>query len=217
MTTLLVATGTAVLVLTLVDVVWTTMAAGSGAGPLTGRLSRWAWRRALAIHHRFPAAGVLSPAGVGISLGMLLVWIALVLGGWLLIFSASDGAVRAATTGEPADLVSTAYFVGYTVFTLGLGDFVPGAGWWQLATVLATGSGLVLVTLSITYLVPVVSAVVQRRQLAGQIASLGGSGTEIVVRGWDGATFGTLTQQLSTLLPSLHLLRLQHLTYPVLH
>jgi len=217
MTLLLMLAGAVVLGLAMTDVVWTTIAAGSGAGPLTSRLGGRLWAAARAIHRRSQAPTVLTVAGVLIVLAVLVMWISLVLVGWLAIFASADGAVRASTTGRPGDLVDRIYFTGYTVFTLGLGDYVPGDGTWQLATVLASGSGLVLVTLSITYLVPVASAVVQRRQLAGQISSLGESGSDIVVRAWNGSDFGQLTQSLSMLLPLVHTLRLQHLTYPVLH
>jgi len=215
-TTFLVAAGLVVLAMTVVDVVWTTVAAGSGAGPLTGRLSRMLWRAALRVD-RSTQVSVLTPAGVLIVVTILGAWIFMILAGWLLVFAASDGAVRHATTGVPGDLLDRILFVGYTVLTLGLGNFVPGEGAWQIATVVATGSGLLLVTLSVTYLIPVASAVVQRRQLAGQISSLGGSSHEIVTNGWNGSDFGSLEQNLSMLLPTLHTLRLQHLSYPVLH
>lgn len=217
MTALLASAGLVLLLAALVDVVWTTVAAGSGAGPLTSRLSRSLWLVALRLHSRTAAPTVLTAAGVLIVLSVLVTWIASVLVGWLLIFASADGAVRAASSGAAGDLTDRIYFTGYTVFTLGLGDYVPGEGIWQLATVLATGSGLMLVTLSITYLVPVASAVVQRRQLSSQIAGLGRSGHEIVIRGWNGTDFGSLGQNLSMLVPTLHMVRLQHLTYPVLH
>ena len=217
MSVVLVVVGVVLLAVAMTDVVWTAVAAGSGAGPLTGRIGRRLWAAALAVYARIRQPTVLTTAGVLIVLTVLLVWIVLVLAGWLAIFSSSDGAVRAASTGETGDLIDRMYFTGYTVFTLGLGDYVPGDGTWQLATVVATGSGLVLVTLSITYLVPVASAVVQRRQLSAQIFSLGESGTDIVARAWNGSDFGQLSQNLSILLAPLHSLRLQHLTYPVLH
>jgi hypothetical protein len=216
MTVVLVAAGVVVLVVAVVDVVWTAVAAGSGAAPLTGRMSRMMWRAALRLD-RATETSFLTPIGLLIVLSVLGAWIVMLLAGWMLVFSASEGAVRQATTGAPGDLVDRAYFTGYTVFTLGLGDYVPGDGLWQLATAAATGSGLLLVTLSITYLVPVASAVVLRRQLAGLISSLGPSAERIVVRGWNGTDFGSLGQNLSMLLPLVHTLCLQHLTYPVLH
>lgn len=216
-TTALLIAGAALVIVALIDVTWTAVAAGSGAGPLTGRLTRALWAGALAVHRRSSGGTFLATAGVLIVLSVLATWITLVLTGWVLIFSSSEGAVRSASTGVPGSLVDRVYYAGYTILTLGLGDQVPGDGLWQLATVVATGSGLVLVTLSITYLVPVASAVVQRRQLAAQIAGLGSTAHDIVLRGWNGSDFGSLGQNLSMLVPSLHTVRLQHLTYPVLH
>lgn len=125
--------------------------------------------------------------------------------------------LRDATTREPADLVARAYFVGYSVFTLGNGDFAPGEGSWQLATVIATATGLVLVTLAITYLVPVASAVANRRRIASYIDSLGAGPHDLLRNSWDGSGFPSLAQHLVSLTPLLHSSRHQHLTYPVLH
>lgn len=125
--------------------------------------------------------------------------------------------MRSTATGQPAGTVDRFYFTGYTVFTLGNGEFRPGGGAWQLATVAATGTGLVLVTLAITYLVPVASAVGERRQLASYVSALGEDAGDILVRAWDGAGFGSLTQHLLALAPQVNAARQHHLTYPVLH
>ena len=217
MTVVLVASGALLIAAALVDVVWTTVAAGSGAGPITSRLARSLWRLALTVHTRRPSHALLSFSGVAVVLAVLTSWITLALAGWALVFSAAEGGVRATTSEAPASLVGRLYFTGYTVFTLGNGDYVPGDGAWQLATVLAVATGLILVTLSITYLVPVASAVALRRQLATYIASLGGEPHEIVVRSWDGSGFGGLSQHLVSLTPLFHTSRQQHLAYPVLH
>lgn len=201
----------------LIDLAWTTVAAGSGAGPLTGRIARRSWRLALAVHRRRPSHHLLVFAGVGIVFVVLATWITLVLAGWTLVFISTDGAVRATATGAAADAVSRFYFAGFTVFTLGIGDFRPGAGIWQVATVLATGSGLVLVSLAIAYLVPVVAAATQRRQLAAYISSLGSSPEQILTAAWNGASFGMLSQHLAALTGLLHGAGERHHTYPVLH
>lgn len=77
----------------LVDVVWTAVAAGSGAGPVTRRVAGGLWRFALRVHRRRPSHAFLSVSGVSIVLAVLGTWIALALSGWMLTFSASDGAV----------------------------------------------------------------------------------------------------------------------------
>ncbi|RBY91948.1 hypothetical protein DQ237_19245 [Blastococcus sp. TF02-8] len=48
-------------------------------------------------------------------------------------------------------------------------------------------SGLFVVTLSITYLLAVVSAVVDRRALATHVHALGRSGGDVLVTGWSPA------------------------------
>jgi hypothetical protein len=217
MATAAVIVGLALILLALVDVAWTTIAAGSGAGPLTARVADGLWRTALAVHRRRESHRLLAVAGVVIVFSVLAVWIAMIVVGWSLVFGVASGAVRDATTDVPADLVDRLYFVGYTVFTLGIGDFVPGDGVWQLATVVATGTGLVMVTLSITYLVPVASAAGGRRELAAYISALGSSPSEILRTGWNGTDFEGLDEHFVELTTRLTALRQQHLTYPIVH
>lgn len=217
MKVVLIAVGLVLVAASLIDLIWTAVAAGSGAGPITGRLAGTVWRSALALHRRRPSHALLSFSGVTTVLVVMAAWISLVLGGWMLVFTASSGAVRVADSQMPADFIGRIYFTGYTVFTLGNGDYVPGEGFWQLATVLAVATGLILVTLSITYLVPVASAVAERRQLASYINSLGTDPHEITIGGWSGGNFNGLTQHLVSLTSLLHTSAQHHLTYPVLH
>ncbi len=209
--------GLTLIAVTTVDVVWTTVAASSGAGPISTRVTTALWRAALVWHRRRGAHRFLVTAGVMVVMSTLAVWVVLLLAGWALVFGVGEGAVRVAETGAPADLVDRFYFTGFTVFTLGVGDMVPGQGWWQLATVAATGTGLALVTTSITFLVPVVSAAAQRRHLASTIAGLGGSSHDIVRYGWNGRDFSGLLDHLTSLPPPIQMSRQQHLAYPVLH
>ncbi len=74
-------------------------------------------------------------------------------------------------TNLPADLVGKIYFAGYTIFTLGNGDYQPLGG-WRIVTVIANATSLIIVTLSISYLIPLLSAVVEKRVLAGRISPL---------------------------------------------
>lgn len=209
--------GVALLLIALLDLLWTALAAGSGAGPLTGRVGRRLWQVALALHRRHRSHAVLSVTGVGVAVSLLVMWIVLTFAGWALIFTSTPGAVRHAQDGHTADLVERLYFTGYTVFTLGNGELRPGGGVWQLAAVVATGTGLVLVTMGITYLVPVASAVAQRRQLARHLHALGHDAHQMLLRAWTGSDFDGLSQHLTSIVPMLHSSTQQHLAYPVLH
>lgn len=148
----------------------------------------------------------------------MLTWVVLLWAGWALIFSSMDAAVLDSTASAPASVAARIYYAGFVVFTLGVGDFVPGSGPWQIATAAASFLGLFLVTLSITYLVSVVSAAVTRRQLARSVHLSGETGADIVLTHWTGeqvsSQFDSLAQTLTTqVLQTTQ----QHLAYPVLH
>ena len=95
---------------------------------------------------------------------------------------------------------------------------MPSDGVWPILTDIATFIGLFIVTLSITYLVSLVSAAVSRRALAPEITIYGETGQEVVHAHWDGER---LSQQLPSTIQALtsQLLQVtqQHLAYPVLH
>ena len=201
----------------LLDATVTTLAAGQGGGPLTRRLGQWVWRglRSVARSERSP---VLAYGGMSVLLVTVLTWVVLTWSGWLLVFAGPDRAVVDATTGAPADLAARVYYAGFVVITLGTGDVVPGSGTWQVLSAVAAFLGLFLVTLSITYLVSVVSAAVARRALARSISLSGETGADLVLLHIepDG-----VTSQLSSLTQSIESQILQvtqqHLAYPVLH
>ncbi len=155
---------------------------------------------------------ILQVLGVVITLTVIFTWIVLLLAGWFLIFNA-PAAVVDATTGEPADGWSRLYFTGYTMFTLGIGDYVPGASFWQVAAVVATATGLSQVTLVVTYLLSVTSSVTQRRM----VSALGSSPTDILHRAWNGAEFDGLDTALQLLSGDVSELAQRHLAFPVLH
>ncbi|WP_412062232.1 potassium channel family protein [Rubrivirga sp. IMCC45206] len=206
MSGMVAALGALVVVLAVVDVVWTTLAA-AGAGPLSRALGRAVW--AATGHH--PIAGPLTLVATA-ALWTGLFWL-----GWALVFMAEPGAVVSASTDLPATAWERVYFAGYTVITLGLGDFVPSTTGWRLATTVSAATGLIFITLGVTYYTSVLSAVVHRRRLASLVGALGESPAAIVANAWDGAGFNGLGSVLTTLADHLAQLDRQHQAYPVLH
>ena len=210
------AAGVIVILVTLYDVVRTTLGM-QGGGPLTERLSKGLWKGALGVHRARPSHGLLAQVGTVILLAVAGLWALLMWLGWTLLFSADPGAVVSSGEGERAGFWGTAYFAGYTVITLGMGDYRPVGAPWQLATVAASFTGFFIVTLSITFLVPVLSSVVQKRGVALLISSLGSTPEAIVTQAWKGGDCSALSGHLSTLIPQLATLGQRHLAYPVLH
>jgi hypothetical protein len=215
----LIALGAVLLLALVFDVLWTVVASGAGGGPLTGRLAAVLWRLALRAgrgaegpRHRF-----LAFSGVAVVVVLLVVWILVAWGAWWLIFSASKGAVRVVADGRPASLVQRLWFAGDGVFTSTSNDLATGAGAWRATRVAITATGLIFITLAITYLIPVASAAAERRQLAAYVTSLGPTSEALVTRAWAGDGFGSLAQHFVALTSMVQLSAQRHLTYPVLH
>jgi len=199
---------------TAIEVFWTAM--GKGGGPLTMRLSSIGWKLALLIGRRLPRP-FLGAAGVALVLADVLGWIALLWIGWSLVFMGAPEAVVRATSGEIATAAERVYFAGYTLFTLGLGDFRPEGTLWRWLASLASLNGLFLITFSVTYLIPIVQANVQRRQFATLISVLGATPQLLISRMWNGSDLEDLEKHLVSLTSDLALVEQQHIAYPMLH
>lgn len=206
-----------VLILTAMTDLVASILSTSGGGLLTRRIASLQWRVSLMAHRRIRNHHLLSLTAPLIVLGVLLFWVLVLWAGWTLIFSADPQAVLDGATKQPAELPDRIYFVGFTLFTLGLGDFVGGAQVWRVLTAVATLNGLFTVTLAITYLMPIVSASVAKRALALRIHSLGTSVAEIMQRSWDGKGFSGLEAPLAEVTGDLLIHSERHLAYPVLH
>lgn len=207
--------GLMIIAFTVLDIIWTTL--GRGGGPITCRVSSRFWKAALYFHHSSPSPRLLSITGVSIILTVIGLWIFLIWIGWTLVFSIDKQAVVAAESGEPADMIGRFYFAGDTLWTLGTGNLSPQGPLWQIATVLAAVQGFFLVAIGVTFLLSVISAVTEKRQLAAYISSLGNTGDEIVLRAWNGKDCRMLEQHLIALAPLLARLEQIYLSYPLLH
>lgn len=190
----LTAIGAVVVLAVLADVLITALPLGEGAGPLTDRVLGSLWRWSLRRRPRGSTSRLLSDAGPALLLLNTLLWVLATWVGWWLVFLGS-GAVEEARTGAPASTADVAYYAGYSLFTLGVGDFVADAPVWRVLTALASFGGLLLITLAITYLLSVVSAAVTRRALATQIQALGTTATDMVTGAWSGGSFSPVLVQ----------------------
>lgn len=207
--------GAALVVLTIVDLLWTALWVDGGAGPLTSRLSSLSWRLIRRVGER--RSRLMSLGGPVIISASLAMWVGLLWAGWTLLFAADVDALVAAHTGDPAPLPGRMYFVTYSMFTMGNGDFTPTGGWWQFVAALTTGSGMVLVTMAISYVFSVLSAVAQKRAFASSVHGLGDRAERVVLRGWDGEDLDRLDLPLNGFASQIGLLADQHRAYPILH
>jgi len=211
---LLAILGVALLLAAVLDILWTTIWVDGGAGPITARVTSYAWRMVRVVGHRRQLYSLFGPT---ILILTIAVWVALLWAGWTLIFAVDETSVLSTSNRAPAGWTDRAYFAGYVVFTLGNGDFAPNGRPWQIATALASGTGLLLLTLVITYVGSVISAVVQKRSMASQLTGLGTTPEGVLRNSWDGRAFQSLELPLSTLTSQLVQTTEQHFAYPILH
>ena len=211
---ILAGVGLVLVAVAVVDQYVTTIAV-RGGGPLSSRVVDMLWRPA--VRSRRMTHAILSWYGTLMVAAIVLTWIVLLYTGWSLVFLSHPDAVVSATTGEPVGLWERLYFTGYVVTTLGNGELRPGGLPWQIGTLLAALSGLGVITLAITFIMPVLGAVVHKRQVARTIHGFGATPADIVANGWDGTGFTALATHLANLVPELASLAQQHMAYPVLH
>ncbi|WP_017733460.1 two pore domain potassium channel family protein [Nafulsella turpanensis] len=143
---------------------------------------------------------------------ILMLWI----GNFLIYLSAPDSVLYSGTNAS-AGPIDKLYFTGYVLSTMGNGDFKPGGGWWSVYSAVISFSGFVTITLAITYLVPVLSAEMEKRKTSIYIHSLGASPEEILINAWNGKDFSRLTQHFGSLTDSIMSQAQKHVAYPVLH
>ena len=198
------------------DIAWTTMGT-HGGGPISGPTLSVFWRLAVRLHQRHKHHRLLSFVGSGLLVILLLLWTGLIWLGWFTVFSADPHSIINSQTHQPAGVAARIYFTGYSIATLGNGDFMPSSRLWQILTALTTLSGLGTVSLEITFLLNVLGAVVKQRTLAAYISDLGGKPLDILERAWVGEHFDSLSQHLIELTAMVQLYTEQHLAYPVLH
>lgn len=208
--------GVVLVTVTAVDLIYTTFAP-RGSGVISGPVTVIVWRLFLNVGRVMKSRTLLTGAGIVIVFSILLTWVLLLWAGNVFIYSSAENAIVNTTTHLPADLMERVYFTGYTLSTLGNGDFAAGTDVWRVFTAFISFSGLIFITIAITYMVPVLSAVTQRRALSIRIASIGNSPQRILLNNWNGENYKTLEGQFQNLTQEIIHQGQMHLSYPVLH
>ncbi|MFC6767159.1 potassium channel family protein [Natrinema soli] len=207
--------GLVILAGAIVDILWTTLWVDGGSGPISGHLTTVVWRGLRIVtrdHNR-----TLSLAGPIILTVTLAMWIGLIWLGWTLIFASHPHALVSTRTGAVADWSGRFYYVAYTMFTDGNGDYTPLGDVWEIASAFTTASGMAFVTLGVSYVLTVLGAVSDKRSFASTVIGLGGRSEALVRTGWTGEDFQGLELTVESLASELSLLAEQHKSYPILH
>src|ERR1041385_4724477 len=188
-----------------------------GGGPISEPVLSVVWKGAVKLHNRNPHHRLLSFVGSIILALLLVFWIALLWAGWVFVYSAKDDALVESRNHQPTTVAARAYFVGTMLSTSGTNEIAPNGRRWRLLAAINSIIGIGTVTLALTFLMQVLTAVVQKRAFGAWLSDLGGTPSRIIGRAWNGENFDSLHDQLIEATSMLHTFTEQHLAYPVLH
>lgn len=168
MQNLLFALGAGIVILTFLDFFYTTLS-GKGFWKISGSANSTLSKIILLSSQK----SLINFSGLLHIILSTTLWLIMLLCGCFFVFASSETMVVASTSKEPASLLERLYFTCYTISTLGMGDFEPGNNLSKVLTGFLSFSGFILLTIAMTYLLNVISAVLQKKQLAFFISSLG--------------------------------------------
>lgn len=159
--------GVFLLLFVLYDFLRTTVSL-SGIGPISRVTMRVAWRagRWIAVRtERRLGMSMRNAIGPGILILIASIWILLHLCAYVLLF-ASGRSLEVSKTGEPASFVDTVAFAGSAISTLGASLVGPTNGWWDMLSMAAAVNGMVVLTLSVSYVLSIRQTTMQARSWA---------------------------------------------------
>jgi hypothetical protein len=208
--------GVLLLFITATDLINTSLSV-RGAGFMTKRLSKTIWTSLLAIHKKSGSGKILELGGAFILVAILVNWLLLIWASASLLFISQPDSLMNVETNSPTTIIDKIFYTGYTLSTLGLGDIEPDGPFWDILTAVLSFTGLILISIAITYLIPVVSAEIIKRRISVYITTLGCSTEDILTNYWNGKSFKELEQPFISLTGTIILHAQNQKAYSVLH
>ncbi|MER2999345.1 potassium channel family protein [Pontibacter populi] len=208
--------GILLFILTLMDLIKTTFSS-NGGGKITNTISKGVWKLFFVASGKNGKSGLLSYAGPAVLITILLVWIIGLWNGLFLMLLSDKGSIVNSSTLATATSLEKLYYAGFTLSTLGVGDYIATTDTWRIVTSLAAFSGLAFITASITYFVPVLSAVGLQSKLSLYISGMGKTPQQILINSWNGKDFSSFFDNVSDLCQMLMQHTMNHHSYPVIH
>jgi hypothetical protein len=208
--------GIIIILFVFLDILFTTFSM-EGGGKLTDLIMKKIWQGFLFLGGQDGKNKVLKHVGLWMMVTLLLFWGLSLWLGVFLIFASNPLSVIVSGSGIPATLSEKLYYSGYVLTTMGLGDLEPSNGSWGIATSLFSFFGLVFITLMVSYILPVLSKIIEKKEFSLFVHHLGDSPEKLLLYFWNGKDFSRL-QQISTELQQriLHISQ-SHQAYPIVH
>ncbi|HYP01421.1 MAG TPA: potassium channel family protein [Pyrinomonadaceae bacterium] len=164
------ASGVLVLLFVAYDVYATILDASGRAGPLSQLLNRGVWSIARPAASRFARARrhrLLNLVGPMLMPALIVIYLLLLIVGFALIYYPRMPAeFNVLPEAMSANWIESLYFSGTTLITVGYGDITPRAPFVRLVALIEGASGFALISLAVTYLITVYSALERKRVIA---------------------------------------------------
>lgn len=203
-------------IITALDIIKTTFST-HGGGKITNLVSKLVWSSFFAATGKNGRAKFLEYAGPAILISILLSWVLSLWVGFFLILMFDKDTVVNSTTLSSASALEKLYYAGFTLSSLGVGDYKASNNLWRIMSSISAFSGLAFITAAITYFVPLLSAVTLQNKLSLYISSMGATPQQILINSWNGKDFSSLYENVSVLCQLLMQHTMNHHSYPVIH
>jgi hypothetical protein len=216
--------GVVLLLLIIFDVYATVLHSSARYGPVGESLNRSVWRtvRATAFRlsrtHRHKLLNMVGPLLLPL---LIVVYIVLLVLAFALIYYPHIPADFAFSDAHPEPgWVDAVYFSGCTLTTVGYGDVVPRLAGLRFLALFEAASGLVVISLAITYMLTVYTALERKRAVALSIfhqAEEGANVAGFIAHHFVEGRFYGLRDVLRTVTRDLQGLLESHIDHPVIH
>jgi hypothetical protein len=213
--------GVVLIIIAAVDIFMTVLYPRTGKSVLSMALSKGIWSIFRQVAHWIKSDRLLSYCGSVVLIVIALVWISLFIVGFaLFVWSSLGNGIQASQGKTPTDFGTALYYSGFNFTTLGIGDLVPRTTVCRLVTILEAALGFATFTVTLTYLLSVLNALLQRNVFALSLHHRTGgkaNATELLLGWGTGGEFDNAKQDITNMARDLlHLLESHH-SYPILH
>ncbi|HLM02677.1 MAG TPA: potassium channel family protein [Pyrinomonadaceae bacterium] len=221
---LLTFAGVGLLLLVFYDIYSTILRATKHPGPFSEFLNRGLWwlmtratrRLERRLRHRLLSA--VGPLLMPLLIAFLL--LTLMTGFALIYLPRIETAFQVGEAAHGSFFLQAFYFSGITLTTLGYGDILPVSGAMRLAALFEAALGMATISISITYLLTVYSALERKRAVALKFYHQARQGADIsgfISSHFARGRFHSLTESLREATRDLQELLESHLEHPVIH
>lgn len=218
------AAGFVLLALIIFDIYATVLHSSARYGPVGESLNRSVWRATRTVAFKLSRANrhrLLNMVGPLLLPLLIVVYIVLLVSAFALVYypHVPDGFTYGVSHPEPG-WVDAVYFSGVTLTTVGYGDVMPRTIPLRFFALFEAASGLVVISLAITYMLTVYTALERKRAVAVSLYHQAGQGADVagfIAHHFVEGRFYGLRDALRTVTRDLQGLLESHIDHPVIH